>query len=237
MGQALRQAAVHFALPEGKALLERHGIEHGQFWRRHGRASDLGHVAKGLVRVLCQGHGAVVALALGAVRDAEAVFLAVCRDGHAGLVVLDLVDLEIAAELPVYAGHVEGSLAGHGKENDVLLVDELFLQELYYGFAVAPLHHKADLFLLGKGKARADKFVHVGCGVVHIERAPHKTVHVLFGAHEEWYGVGVVVALLPANDHIEVLEPGLDGVLEIVERSLLACAERAQGLQGHFRHL
>ena len=97
----------------------------GQLGRRAGGAFHRGGRTGQGVGQLGRGHGAAVAFALGAFGHAEAVFLAVGGDGHAGLVIDHAVDLVVAAQFLVHAGHVQGAFAGHGEDGHVVAVDEV----------------------------------------------------------------------------------------------------------------
>ena len=198
-------AAFHFAFPEGEALFQRHGIEHGQLRGRAGLFFNGRSVAEGHIGHLGLRHGAVIALALGAVGDAEAVILAIGGNGHAGFVIDDLVDGPVAAEFLVDAGHVEGAFAGQGEDGDVFSRYEVFLEELNHGAGVAALYHHADLGEFVLRQRTADEAGEIGGGVVHVEGTPHQPVHVFRLAHEERHGMGRVVALLPADDDIEAV--------------------------------
>jgi len=219
------QAAVHLAAPEGEPLVQSHGIEQGQFRRGIGCAVHLDGLTKQGVGQHRRRRGAAVAFALGVVGHAEAVILAVGGDGHTGLVIGHAVDLGVAAQILIDAGHVERAFAGQGKDGHILAADQVFLKQLDNGAGIAALDHNAHLFALERGKVHG--------GIVDVKGAPHQLVHILGGLHEQGHGVRGVIALLPAEHAVQLGQLGLDGFFQVGKGGVLPCAKGAQGGQRH----
>ena len=202
-------AAAHGLLPEGELLglgLRLELVLAGQA-RGRGRSMWRADEHVGYDGV---GRGADAALVGPHIRQLErrgltgdGDFEVIAAHGHG------LHEARIGGQRRADLALTDHAIAAQAENDDLFAVDEFFIQKLDHAAAVAALDHHSDFLALVPGQVRGQ--------IMHGQGADQEPIEIRLGANEERRGVELVIALLPADDALQIAQVALDGCLQIIQ--------------------